>query len=360
MTGTDMSRSSIARMTCALGLVLSASQPVFAQPREPGDLWEVTQEFSMPGLPAGMAMPQQPPQRVCRARNADRPPVADNDRCEMSDVKRTANSFSWKAVCKGDPPTSGTGEIVYQGRDRYTGTMKMTVGNDTMTMKINGKRVGDCDAGEQRRQMQAQVAAVQQQAAEGMAMQCKAAVENLMPSMMRPEFGCEAKYKTELCGKAQSQDGFKLVAQRQPSHVAGIPSGDLNEVGAFCGFAANDLRLRLCKRADADESLDFLAAGCLGFSRNDGAPVGAGGASGKSGDTFGAAIIARECAGRTFSSPPAKKYVAFCSAAARQKLMQPVAAEASASTQAPAAAPEEKKEDAASRGKRLLKDIFGR
>jgi len=71
----------------ALGFVLGVPPASQGQPKEPGDLWEVTSEMSMPGMPAGMA-PRQPPQRVCRAHNADRPPVADSDRCEMSNVNR--------------------------------------------------------------------------------------------------------------------------------------------------------------------------------------------------------------------------------------------------------------------------------
>ena len=136
-----MSRLLYAPLGLLLGLALSAVTPAGAQPKEPGDLWEVTNEMSMPGMPAGMALPQRPPQRLCRARNADKPPVEENDRCEMSDIKRTPNSFSWKMVCKGNPPSSGNGEIVYQGRDSYTGTMQMTVGKDSMTMKINASQM---------------------------------------------------------------------------------------------------------------------------------------------------------------------------------------------------------------------------
>ena len=130
-----------------------------------------------------------------------------------------------------------------------------------------------------------------------------------------------------------------------------MPSGDLKEVGEFCGFSGTDLRARMCKRADEQETLDFLASSCLGYARLDGSP------SAKPADSFGSVIIARECAGRTFSSPPAQKYRTFCSAAARQNLMQPATADAGAT--APAK-PEEKKEDAATRGKKLLKDIFNR
>lgn len=353
-------------------LCLTVLPPVHAQPKEAGDLWEVTHEMSMPGMPPGMAMPQRPPQRVCRARNADKPPVADNEQCEMTDVRKSANAFSWKMVCKGNPPSTGSGEVVYQGRDNYTGTMQMTVGNQAMTMKLTGKRVGDCDAGETRRQQQAQVAAIQQQAGNAKAMQCKSGVDGLMPSALRPEFECEPSYKAELCIKAQSPDGFKVVAARPASQMAGIPSGDLNEVGAFCGFKPADVRLKLCARAEEQETLDFLGASCLGFSRKSGAalPGGAGAAGGGAGgggggaggagaaDSFGSALIGRECAGRTFSSPPAVKYREFCAAAARQRLMQPATADAAATAKAQDNAAQ--KDDAATRGKKLLKDIFNR
>jgi hypothetical protein len=348
---------SIGRLLPAvLTLALSAALPAAAQTKEPGDLWEVVNEMSMPGMPTGMAMPQRPPQRLCRARNSDKPPVGDNDgRCEMYDVKRGTNTFAWKMRCEGNPPTTGSGEMTYEGRDSYKGTINMAVGSQTMTMKLTGKRVGDCDAGESKRQVAAQVAAVQQQAADAQAMQCKSAADTMMPYILRPETGmkCDPKYKADLCRKAQTPEGFAAVAPRQPSAAAGLPSGDLKEVGEFCGFNGTELRVRLCKRADEQETLDFLASSCLGYARTDGS------ASAKPADSFGSIVIARECAGRTFSSPPAQQYRSFCSAAARHNLMQPATADASAAGTA-AAKPEEKKEDAATRGKKLLKDIFNR
>jgi hypothetical protein len=38
---------------------------------------------------------------------------------------------------------TGTGELLYSG-DTYTGTMKMTMQGQEMTMKYSGKRLGDC------------------------------------------------------------------------------------------------------------------------------------------------------------------------------------------------------------------------
>jgi hypothetical protein len=235
----------------------------------------------------------------------------------------------------------------------------MNMGGQSMTMKMTGTRVGECDAGESKRAMETKVAAIQKQASDATAMQCKGAVDSMMPHLLRPETGlkCDPKYKADLCTKAQTAEGFSAVAPRQASQVAGLHSGDLKEIAEFCGFNPTEVRVRLCKRADETETLDFLASSCLGYARVDGA------ASAKPADTFGATVIARECAGRTFSSPPAEKYRSFCSAVFRQKLTQPMTADATPTSTGGTAAgtqPEEKKEDAATRGKKLLKDIFSR
>jgi len=354
-----MIRLSIRLLPAALALALSAALPAVAQNKEPGDLWEVTNEMSMSGMPAGMNLPQRPPQRVCRARTSDKPPVGDNDgRCEMSDTQRSGNAFSWKMRCEGNPPSTGTGEMTYEGRDSYKGTMTMNVSGQTMMIKMVGKRVGECDAGESKRQVaavQQQAAVMQQQAADARAMQCKGAVDSMLPYMLRAEAGlqCDPKYKTELCRNLQTLECFSAVAPRQPSQAAGLGSGDLKEVGEFCGANVTDLRVRLCKRADEQETLEFLATSCLGYARVDGSRLA------KPGDSFGSVVIARECAGRTFSSPPAQQYRSFCTAAARQNLMQPVTADASKAGTG-TTKPEEPKEDATTRGKKLLKDIFNR
>lgn len=340
-----------------LTLALSAALPAAAQTREPGDLWEVTNEMSMAGMPAGMQMPQRPPQQVCRARNSDKPPVTDNDgKCEMYDVRRTATTFAWKMRCEGN--ATGSGEMTYEGRDSYRGTMNMSVGGQAMTMKIAGKRIGDCDGGETKRQVaavQQQVAAAQRQQADAYAAMCKGGVDTMTTQHLRADspYKCEAKYKAEFCSRLQTQEGFALVAPRKPSTIAGFQSGDLKEATEFCGVNGDEIRVRLCKRADEQEALDFLASSCLGYARANGAPMA------KPGDSFGSVVVARECAGRTFSSPPAQQYRTFCSAAARQNLMLPVTADAGNAGTA-TEKPNEKKDDAATRGKKLLKDIFSR
>ena len=67
--------------------------------------------------------------------------------CKVSDYKTVGNKVTWSMSCTGAAAASGTGEFVYTD-DAYTGQMVMNVerGGQPMavTMKYNGKRLGDC------------------------------------------------------------------------------------------------------------------------------------------------------------------------------------------------------------------------
>ena len=327
---------------------------VFAAPasaqKEPGDHWEVTTQMSM----MGMSMPGQTT-KVCAARNAV--PVGDDGKCETYDVKQTPASVSWKTRCKGNPPTSGSGEITYQGRDRYTGTILMTMGKDTMTMKLTGRRLGECDAGENKRMAaaaQQQMAAGQKAGAEAMAKACADAVANMQPMLLKPEMnaGCSPKHREEFCARFKQPDGFAKVPATRTAGMA-----PMDDAGKLCGVQPDALRASLCKNAEAEETMGFLASSCVGYGN----------------PPWGAKIAARECAGRSFSSPAAPKYRSFCSAYARRNLMKGNAqAEEAADAPAPAptatrtapppaqepAAQPQPAEDALSKGKALLKGLF--
>ena len=136
----------------ALSLAFLVS-PVVAE--EPGNLWEVT--TSMEG--GGMKMPGQT-QQVCAPVNAEGPEAmaAGDDRCQMTDVRRSPGRFSYQVQC---PDGSGTGEMTYQGTDSWTQVMTMTMDGETMKMASAGKRIGSCDASKVKKQ----IAAVQAQAA---------------------------------------------------------------------------------------------------------------------------------------------------------------------------------------------------
>jgi hypothetical protein len=331
-----------------IGLASAVPLPARATPAETGDLWEDTLEMAIPGMPA---RPQT--HRRCSARNADAVPMANKDNnCTMTDVKRSGNAMSWKMSCAGTPPTTGAAEMVYEGRDRYRGTMTINADGRAMTMKMSGQRLGDCDAGEAQRKLAAtrqQVAAAQQQANDAMAATCKGAVDGLMPQMLGPDspYGCGPQHKAEFCKRLQTPAGFTTVSARRPSGVAGLASGDLNESAAFCGIDAEQTRTRLCKSAEQNETLDLLASSCVAHG-------------------YGKAIVVRECAGRTFSSPPAERYRSFCSAVVREGMMQPAgrsqraAVAVPAADAAPAAATATPQATAVEAGKQLLKGLFGR
>lgn len=270
----------------AMALILLSVQTATAA--EPGKLWQVETSMEMPG----MKMPAQSHQ-VCAPVNAEGPEALSggDEECTMSNVRRSPGKFSWDVTC---PDGSGTGEMVYQGRDAYTSTMTMTADGRTMKMVTRGKRIGDCDAS----QVKKQVAAAQAQANQGMEQMCSAMVDALLPGNLQT-YQCAPKYKTQLCGKFQTKAGFAEVASRQSTGQAALDSGTLPEVSRFCGVDGEAMRTKLCGEASRSEDLDFLGKSC---------------------PEQGRVIAQRECAGRSFTSPPAERYRTFCSDYAREAM----------------------------------------
>ena len=176
----------------AFALVFAAS-PSFAQ--EPGNLWEVTTSMEA----AGMNMPGRT-QQVCTPANAEGPEAmsGNDDRCQMSDIRRSPGKFSYKVKC---PDGSGTGEMTYQGKDSYTSVMTMTTGGDTMKMSSKGKRVGSCDASKVKKQ----VAAIEAQGNAALAQACAGVPEQMLPAQLAA-LNCDAKYKKQLCERFGTKD----------------------------------------------------------------------------------------------------------------------------------------------------------
>ncbi len=126
-------------------LVALAASGAAAAPavKESGDLWEVTSKMSMEGMP--MEMPATT-QKVCAPKTWTEPPGSDAGKgCEVLDFKNTATATSWKVRCAGPPAMTGEGEITRQSPDAYTGTIKVQSEHGVMTMKLDGRRLGDCD-----------------------------------------------------------------------------------------------------------------------------------------------------------------------------------------------------------------------
>jgi hypothetical protein len=111
--------------------------------------WEVTMQMQMPSVPVQMpemkttqcVTPEQLKDPASALPSAS--PNAGAQQCKVSDYKTSGNTVTWKVACA--PPTSvnGSGEMTFTG-DSYAGAMKMTTQQGEMTMKLTGRRVGDC------------------------------------------------------------------------------------------------------------------------------------------------------------------------------------------------------------------------
>lgn len=321
--------------TCLLSAVTAAGilmmQPAAAQAPVPGNLWETTTQMEMPGMPMAM---RPRTQQACVAKNSDQPPIASppDNNCEMTDVNSSGGKTTWKMKCTGKEPMTGDGEMAYQGKDSYTGKMTMTMDAGTMTMKMSGKRLGDCDAGAVKKQ----IVAAQAQGDQMKAQTCA----NLVSGMQVQYFDgtdpaeCGAKYKADFCKRLSTEEGYDTVAVRGKSPLSATT--DLESASKVCGVDPVAVRDKLCKNAVSGNSLLFVARHC----EADAAP-----------------LAKAHCAGRGFTNAPVDQYSEFCSTYARHNLQQgsagtPSGAEGGQGTAPPA------KENAIEEGKKAFKKLF--
>jgi hypothetical protein len=132
-----------------LGLGVATTVTLAAQgPMRPGN-WETTVKMEMAGM--SMQMPEMKNTNCVTAEQLQKDPatglpnMAQDPRsgCKVSDYKTTGNTVSWKMACPAPASSTGTGELTFSG-DTFTGTMKMSSPGGEMTMKMAGKRLGDC------------------------------------------------------------------------------------------------------------------------------------------------------------------------------------------------------------------------
>jgi hypothetical protein len=143
------------RQAVPFAVLLTLSTMVLAQgPRRDGR-WEVTMQMEMPGMPA--AMPPFTVEQCVTKEQANDPQRSvpqqpqrggGQSDCKTEDYKATGSKVSWTMRCTTPQPMTGTGEMTYT-KDAYTGqmTMNMERGGQPMkmTMKMTGKRLGDCE-----------------------------------------------------------------------------------------------------------------------------------------------------------------------------------------------------------------------
>ena len=109
--------------------------------------YEITAKVEMKSVPGGMA-----PQKTTQCLNKQDPvPVgsANAQGCKMTDMKIEGNTVFYTMECEQQGmKTKTTGEMTYKG-DTFEGTSKTEMGQAaggmTVTTKISGKRIGNCD-----------------------------------------------------------------------------------------------------------------------------------------------------------------------------------------------------------------------
>jgi hypothetical protein len=112
--------------------------------------WETTMQMEMAGSP--VQMPAMKSTRCVTPEQAKDPSSLNSDPsggrggksdCKVSDQKMSGSTMSWKITCASPQAMTGTGEMTFAD-DSYTGIMKMNMAQGAMSMKMEGKRLGDC------------------------------------------------------------------------------------------------------------------------------------------------------------------------------------------------------------------------
>lgn len=118
-------------------------------PRRDGN-WEITIDVELDGV-AGRIPTRTTTQCITRDEVASGHHAMPGHEslpgaCSASDHKVDGNRVSWTFSCATPQPVSGSGEIVYTNEHAYKGSIVFTRDGKTMTMKYEGKRLGECAA----------------------------------------------------------------------------------------------------------------------------------------------------------------------------------------------------------------------
>jgi hypothetical protein len=331
--------------------------PLVAAAQDTGELWEISSQMNIPGMPAGMGAQTQ---RVCQGDDPARRAASDKDQkdCKVTDKKQTATRLQVTMACK-----QGTMTIDQQynaARTEFKGSMKMTSKEGDITVTTTGRKVGACNVQQAAKERDeksaamkkqvdaamAQGAAATKQYADSQIKQCATAAETMnwagfgvysqcykktdakckesmgTSDQMSPEIAksCNARI-ADYCKRYQTQEGFlKAKADENAAQM--------------CGVTTASVKAAQCPKA-AQGSLVFLGAYC---------PVEA------------KPVAQEHCTQRDYTSRMGGKYARFCdSYFAANSLAKPGAQPQSATEKAT-----DTVKQGVSKGMDKLKGLFGR
>ncbi|HEX5477883.1 MAG TPA: DUF3617 family protein, partial [Burkholderiales bacterium] len=200
-----------------------------------GELWEVTSQMNVPGMPAG-AMGSRTA-KVCRGSDPrqDAARQSDTKDCKVEKLEQNATHLTMTLSC---PQGRMTVDQTYNAaRTSYKGTMRMASKEGEMVMNTAGRKVGSCDAQQARREReervatmksdaaryQAQAAAQRKQGEESQVQACQKALD----AMDIRQFG---QYSRESCAEGSQLRGIMTGIEGQKQVFASCCA----KVSGFC------------------------------------------------------------------------------------------------------------------------------
>ena len=218
----------------------------------PGELWEITSKMEMDGMP--MSMPAQT-QQACLPKDKkpdSMVPKNESSDCKMTEQKQVGNKMSFKMVCSGKDPMTGSGEITSSGNS-YSGKMqisgKMEGESIDMKQSFSGKKLGTCEYTPPKDTSKEQIAEV-----------CRKAMDNLeYPLFTMDGAMCQPK-KAEFCGRVKKLTG----EMSDPDRYLEVTEKQRNwkEAANACGQDTTAVMAKACKTAVDKKRYQFIGNHC--------------------------------------------------------------------------------------------------
>jgi len=233
-----------------------------------GELWEVSTQMNIPGMPAGMGARKQ---QVCTEK--------------MTDFKESGNKVTMTMVC---PEGTAVMENTYNAaHTEYNGSMKMKSKDGEFAMTMSGKKLGACDATAAKAQQEQKIATAKQQSAAIQAQtsaiiaksqseeiaSCQAAVDQMDMHKLGMYGQCDNPQLAGACKQMLASEHSKPVATKCMASQAefckryqtmdGFIKANADENAAkMCKVSTAQLKAAQCPQAAKSEQLAYLGRFC--------------------------------------------------------------------------------------------------
>ncbi len=130
-------------ISAVIGVMLLLPTGLFAADSIRDGYWEVTSQAEMPGMP--MKIPASTIMHCYSKEDVKdhKKVIARDKNCTLTDYKMTGNKVTWAMKCTGESAGTYNGETQFS-QDSYASIMKMKTQGQNMTVKVKGRRVGEC------------------------------------------------------------------------------------------------------------------------------------------------------------------------------------------------------------------------